>query len=248
MRLPVHIPHQLQKLTCNPISVERATDYEDALRQFASAIPSPLPNPQIINIANKSSSRPGTASSELSPLPMTVGTPHPPNTPANPPNSRLSRLLPTRRSNVPSLSTAPLHPQPPPFGRYPYPYPHTAGLPSTETETELLTALTREQTLRVAAESAVSRTNEEIEELTGQLFQQANEMVATERKARAKLEERVAVLERRDGEKAKRLEVLESRLGRIERVRGLLRRREEEKGKGLEEVREQESGRVTALT
>lgn len=94
----------------------------------------------------------------------------------------------------------------------------------------------------------MSRTNEEIEELTGQLFQQANEMVATERKARAKLEERVAVLERRDREKAKRLEVLESRLGRIERVRGLLRRREEEKGKGLEEVREQESGRVTALT
>lgn len=86
----------------------------------------------------------------------------------------------------------------------------------------------------------MSRTNEEIEELTGQLFQQANEMVAAERKARAKLEERVAVLERRDGEKAKRLEVLESRLGRIERVRGLLRRGDEEKEKGLEAGREQE--------
>lgn len=48
-------------------------------------------------------------------------------------------------------------------------------------------------------------------------------MVATERKARAKLEERVEVLERRDGEKRKRLEVLESRMGRIERVRGLLK-------------------------
>lgn len=86
----------------------------------------------------------------------------------------------------------------------------------------------------------MNRTNEEIEELTGQLFQQANEMVAAERKARAKLEERVAVLERRDGEKAKRLEVLESRLGRIERVRGLLRRREEEKENGLEAGKEQE--------
>jgi len=93
----------------------------------------------------------------------------------------------------------------------------------------------------------VSRTNEEIEELTGQLFQQANEMVAAERKARAKLEERVAVLERRDGEKAKRLEILESRLGRIERVRGLLRRREEEKGKGIEESREQEVEPVPVL-
>ena len=49
-------------------------------------------------------------------------------------------------------------------------------------------------------------------------------MVASERKARARLEERVMVLERRDGEKRKRLEVLEGRLGRIERVRGLLQR------------------------
>lgn len=62
----------------------------------------------------------------------------------------------------------------------------------------------------------------EIEDLSVQLFQQANEMVATERKARAKLEERVEVLERRDGEKRKRLERLETAIKRIERVRGLL--------------------------
>ena len=47
-------------------------------------------------------------------------------------------------------------------------------------------------------------------------------MVASERKARAKLEERVVVLERRDGDKRKRLEILEGRMGRIERVRSLL--------------------------
>ena len=85
--------------------------------------------------------------------------------------------------------------------------------------------------MRLAAESRETKTNEEIEELTGQLFQQANEMVATERKARARLEERVLVLEKRDGEKAKRLEVLENRLGRIERVRGLLKDREKERGR-----------------
>lgn len=83
--------------------------------------------------------------------------------------------------------------------------------------------LTREQSLRQAAESRVSQTNEELEELSAQLFTEANEMVATERKARAKLEERVAVLERRDKEKRTRLEVLESRLGRIERVREMLK-------------------------
>ena len=83
--------------------------------------------------------------------------------------------------------------------------------------------LTREQSLRQAAESKVSETNEELEELSAQLFTEANEMVATERKARAKLEERVAVLERRDKEKRTRLDVLESRLARIERVREMLR-------------------------
>ena len=83
--------------------------------------------------------------------------------------------------------------------------------------------LTREQSLRQAAESRVSQTNDELEELSAQLFTEANEMVATERKARAKLEERVAVLERRDKEKRTRLEVLESRLGRIERVREMLK-------------------------
>lgn len=83
--------------------------------------------------------------------------------------------------------------------------------------------LTREQSLRQAAESRVSQTNEELEELSAQLFTEANEMVATERKARAKLEERVAVLEGRDKEKRTRLEVLESRLGRIERVREMLK-------------------------
>lgn len=62
----------------------------------------------------------------------------------------------------------------------------------------------------------------ELEELSAQLFQQANEMVAAERKARARLEERVEVLEGREREKRKRLERLEKAVGRIERVRGLL--------------------------
>lgn len=47
-------------------------------------------------------------------------------------------------------------------------------------------------------------------------------MVAVERRARGRLEERVRVLEGREGEKRGRLEVLEDRVRRIERVRGLL--------------------------
>jgi predicted RNase H-like nuclease (RuvC/YqgF family) len=83
-------------------------------------------------------------------------------------------------------------------------------------------ALTSEQTLRKDAERKLSEASGELEELTAHLFMQANEMVATERKARAKLEERVELLERRDGEKRKRLERLEGAVQRIERVRGLL--------------------------
>lgn len=87
---------------------------------------------------------------------------------------------------------------------------------------DLQAALSREQMLRQQAEGKLDQASGELEELSTQLFQQANEMVATERKARAKLEERVAILERRDQEKRKRLESLEAAMKRIERVRLLL--------------------------
>ena len=87
---------------------------------------------------------------------------------------------------------------------------------------ELLEALTREQTLRREAEGRLTATSREVEELSASLFEQANEMVADERRARAKLEERVGELERRDAEKRRRLERLEVAMGRIERVRTLL--------------------------
>lgn len=127
----------------------------------------------------------------------------------NPLQSRISHLLPSnRRATSQPPSSAPAD--------------QTSQTNNRE-NAELLTMLTREQSLRQAAESRVSQTNEELEELSAQLFTEANEMVATERKARAKLEERVAVLERRDKEKRTRLELLESRLGRIERVREMLK-------------------------
>lgn len=47
-------------------------------------------------------------------------------------------------------------------------------------------------------------------------------MVAAERKARVKLEERVKVLEERETGRRERLERLEERMARIERVRMLL--------------------------
>ncbi|KAH8705262.1 hypothetical protein BGW36DRAFT_353672 [Talaromyces proteolyticus] len=100
--------------------------------------------------------------------------------------------------------------------------PPSTSISQPQQESELQTALTREQNLRKAAESQLSQASSELEELTAQLFSQANEMVAQERKARAKLEERVALLEKRDGEKRKRLDRLEKAIDRVERVKALI--------------------------
>lgn len=119
--------------------------------------------------------------------------------------NRLSSFLSARKSTS-NLKSPTFQPPPPP----------------TPSEQELQEALSREKDLRAAADRKLDEASGELEDLTAQLFEQANEMVATERKARAKLEERVEVLERRDGEKRKRLERLEGAMSRIERVRGLL--------------------------
>ncbi|CAK7263324.1 hypothetical protein SEPCBS119000_000413 [Sporothrix epigloea] len=91
--------------------------------------------------------------------------------------------------------------------------------PSTK---DLLDALTREQKLRRQAEGRLQDTSREVEELSVSLFEQANEMVAEERRARARLEARVAVLEQRDTDKKHRLERLEQAMDRIERLRAML--------------------------
>ncbi|KAK1599565.1 ribosomal protein L32 [Colletotrichum navitas] len=122
--------------------------------------------------------------------------------------NRLSQLLsPRGMKSTPNLRA----PSPPAVG--------TGNPASTE---DLREALSREQNLRLAAESRLSTTSQEVEELSVSLFEQANEMVAKERRARARLEERVETLEKRDQDKLRRLERLEGAVGRIERVRSLL--------------------------
>ncbi|KAL4787941.1 hypothetical protein BJX76DRAFT_317370 [Aspergillus varians] len=141
--------------------------------------------------------------------------------------SSLASLLPYRRTSTacsqprtqtlqsppPLQSQAQTQPSPP--------LPLTPR-PSFEETLELQNALNREQSLRKAAESQLTEASTELEELTAQLFSQANEMVAQERKARARLEERVAVLERRDIEKRNRLDRLEKAMERVERIRALV--------------------------
>lgn len=89
---------------------------------------------------------------------------------------------------------------------------------------ELAAALAKEQSLRRKAERKFELASQEVEELSTILFEQANEMVATERQARAKLEERVTILEKRDADKSKRLDRLESALSRMRQARTVLSR------------------------
>jgi hypothetical protein len=89
-------------------------------------------------------------------------------------------------------------------------------------DTELIAQLEKERALRAKAEDRVAKVDSEIEELSVNLFSQANEMVASERKARAKLEARVEMLEKKDKDKAARLERLEKAVSRIDRVKALL--------------------------
>ncbi|CAI7633943.1 unnamed protein product [Penicillium bialowiezense] len=135
----------------------------------------------------------------------------------------LASLIPYRRSSTTPASAPSTSSGPPPLPATPTnPLQQMHSSPASSDNAELQDALEREQGLRKAAETQLSQASSELEELTVQLFSQANEMVAQERKARAKLEERVAVLERRDVEKRGRLERLEKAMARVERLRALV--------------------------
>lgn len=183
-------------------AVDRWADYEDELTKLRAQLPPPEAQKQ---------QQPTTPTNPRMSL-LQSGT------------SRLSALLSPRKS-TPELrdletpprphnqrsASSPNHNQPPPS-------------PSAE---DLMEALTREQSLRKEAEGRVAATGREVEELSAALFEQANEMVAEERRARAKLEQRVDELERRDVDKRRRLERLEGAMARIERVRALLAEEED---------------------
>lgn len=138
--------------------------------------------------------------------------------------NRISQLL--SRKSTPNLRST-TSPSPSPSAD-PSPISEPAQLPpplppkDTSRAEDLQRALTREKSLRKEAEGRLTDTSREIEDLSVSLFEQANEMVAEERRARAKLEERVGELEKRDMEKRGRLERLEGAMGTIQRVRELL--------------------------
>lgn len=123
--------------------------------------------------------------------------------------------------------------------------PSLAATP-TAREQELEASLSKEQAARKEADRKVKEVNAEIEELSASLFQQANDMVAAERKENALLKAKIKELEtggsaaeavkrendilrrkiegmeRRDTDTKRRLDKLEAAQKRIDRVRAML--------------------------
>lgn len=97
-----------------------------------------------------------------------------------------------------------------------------APAPKASADPDLLHELERERALRAKAEDRVRTVDSEIEELSVTLFSQANEMVAEERRARAKLEERIELLEKKDKDKMARLDRLEKAVSTLDRVKAML--------------------------
>lgn len=201
-------------------AVDRWADYEDELSRLRAA---------------STTSAATSNNTQASPPSVAASSPRSSFLPSGA-AARISQLL-TPRKSAPNLAAAsrgslPPHPSLPTSNSNPNPNanhsnsPSIAGRQSHAPSTDdLLEALSREKELRAAAEGRLHDTSKEVEELSATLFEQANEMVASERRARAKLEERVSVLERRDVEKRDRLERLEGAMGRLERVRNLLDKR-----------------------
>ncbi|KAI0166852.1 hypothetical protein GGR52DRAFT_555861 [Hypoxylon sp. FL1284] len=186
-------------------AVDRWADYEDELSRLRAA-----------NAASKNNDNAERASAPPQPPSVATSSPRSSFLPSGA-AARISQLLAPRKSAPNLAAQAATNNR---SSRGSIASSSSAG--RGEGTDDLLEALSREKQLRAAAEGRLHDTSREVEELSVSLFEQANEMVAQERRARARLEERVDVLERRDVEKRDRLDRLEGAMGRLERVRNLL--------------------------
>nr|POF13903.1 hypothetical protein CFP56_02927 [Quercus suber] len=104
-------------------------------------------------------------------------------------------------------------------------------------EKELETLLAKEQASRISAEKRAAEVTAEIEELSVTLFQQANEMVARERKENAGLREKVAGLEGKATQSSDSSTLQKENLRLKEKLR-TMEQRETERKRRLEKLEE----------
>jgi hypothetical protein len=79
--------------------------------------------------------------------------------------------------------------------------------------------LAKERSLRIKAEEQLQQATAELEDLSAGWFHTANQMVAVQRRARRKLEERVAMLEERNNDTKERMGVLEQVVDTVSMIR-----------------------------
>ena len=218
---------EIQKL-----KTDRATSPSPTAAQESSRSPTPEPQPPSLQHANSPPRNPSVASIQA----QAQGQAQPPQRGGlgrTLTTTRITKFLSTRRAaNAPANQTiaeSPVSPVPP----------------------EVCAQLAREQELRKEAETKLSQTNNELEELSASLFQQANEMVAAERKARVEGESRSHEREKafshrmqeqaqsardREKEAKARTRALEDKVRRLESRVQTLEQRESDRGKRLERL------------
>lgn len=216
----LHPVHTYEKSSCLlEIIVDKWADYEDELHTLRRHLSD-------ANTSREKASTPTPAPTQsrfsfLSPRKQSSSLPTPQHSPHQ--STSTSSLSPN--------SAASLLPPPPPLPEKDAQRPYPSPLDLAAAETAQLAAkldsaqqaLRHEKLLRQQAEEKALAGGRELEDLTQQLFEEANKMVVVERKARAKLEERLQVLEERDRAKRDSLKLLEGAIARIERVRSMVK-------------------------
>lgn len=91
-----------------------------------------------------------------------------------------------------------------------------------EDEDDISEKLKREMKMRLDLEAKYKRLQDESEVLSQSLFEEANQMVAAERKLNHVATVKLQLLQDREADRKQRLEELEAAVGRIQRVRSIL--------------------------
>ena len=219
--------------------MDKLADNEDELRRLKSATPQDVSSGDAAkqpSINNPSALQRSSSDGDVSSNPDSK------STPARPQHTRFPPLFNYRRAASSSNTTT--------VNSNANPTSDPSPQQTSEDNLSLRNALAQEKDLRMRAESKVTQVNSELEELSAQLFQQANEMVSVERRARAQLEERLSSTEQRlklaeettEQERTARAG-LQQRVKSAEERIGMLEKREVDK-KGRLERLERAVGRI----
>ncbi|KAK9319323.1 hypothetical protein V1517DRAFT_51993 [Lipomyces orientalis] len=195
------LPSQSQPGIMNLFSLARTVSYFP----FSSALMSTSLLANGYTGVSSAAATPAPAPSSPSPSPSSTA--GPPNILSTSSASSTSSTLSSRTTSTSTTSLSSLA---------------TASPPSASNEqiiSNLQLSIRNEKRLREVAELKFKQVTQEVEDLSQSLFEQANEMVAAERRERAKAEEKIRDAKAREEKLLERLSTLEDAFSRIMRLR-----------------------------